>query len=206
MKKTAIGLLAALLLVCPAGAAEQAPRIRSALHERNTVTVRLDAPEGGVLALGIYHRTTHQMTDAAFRTVDPAETTKAVIVTLDFTPSSTEYVKAFLFRESNLSPLCVPVLADYVIPSYDTDPNYEPEPTPEPQPELEPQPEPQPEPEPTPVVPTKQNYVLNTNSKIFYYPTCASAKRISAKNRQDYYGTRDSVISRGYTPCKTCHP
>lgn len=50
------------------------------------------------------------------------------------------------------------------------------------------------------------DYVLNTNSKKFHYPTCGSAKRISAKNRQDYHGTRQEVIAMGYDPCGNCDP
>ena len=50
------------------------------------------------------------------------------------------------------------------------------------------------------------DYVLNTNSKKFHYPTCGSAKRISSKNRKDYHGTREEIISQGYDPCGNCDP
>lgn len=50
------------------------------------------------------------------------------------------------------------------------------------------------------------DYVLNTNSKKFHEPSCSSAKKISAKNRQDYHGTREALIQDGYEPCKNCNP
>lgn len=53
---------------------------------------------------------------------------------------------------------------------------------------------------------TKQSYVLNTNSMKFHYPSCTSAKKISAKNRKDYTGSREELIEQGYDPCGNCHP
>ena len=51
-----------------------------------------------------------------------------------------------------------------------------------------------------------QQYVLNTNSKKFHYPGCASVSKMKAKNRLDFTGTRDEVISMGYEPCQICSP
>lgn len=53
---------------------------------------------------------------------------------------------------------------------------------------------------------TEQSYVLNTNSMKFHYPSCTSAKKISAKNRKDYTGSREDLIEQGYDPCGNCHP
>lgn len=52
----------------------------------------------------------------------------------------------------------------------------------------------------------EQNYVLNTNTMKFHYPDCSSAKKISAKNREDYTGSREDLIDQGYDPCGNCHP
>lgn len=52
----------------------------------------------------------------------------------------------------------------------------------------------------------EQDYVLNTNTKKFHYPWCSSADDIKAKNRKDFTGTREEVISQGYVPCKRCNP
>ncbi len=49
-------------------------------------------------------------------------------------------------------------------------------------------------------------YVLNTNSMMFHYPTCGSGGLISAKNKAYYYGTREELIEKGYSPCGNCHP
>ena len=48
-------------------------------------------------------------------------------------------------------------------------------------------------------------YVLNKNTKKFHYPWCNSVDDIKAKNRQDFYGSRDE-IPKGYVPCKKCNP
>ncbi len=49
-------------------------------------------------------------------------------------------------------------------------------------------------------------YILNTNTKKFHYPDCDSVKQMSEKNKQEYTGSRDELISRGYTPCGNCKP
>lgn len=54
-------------------------------------------------------------------------------------------------------------------------------------------------------VPT-QNYVLNTNTKKFHYPSCGSVSQMKAKNRKDVVDTRDNIIAGGYDPCGKCHP
>ncbi len=50
------------------------------------------------------------------------------------------------------------------------------------------------------------NYIANTNSKKFHYPSCASVKDIAAHNCWEYCGTREELLSQGYVPCKRCHP
>ena len=52
----------------------------------------------------------------------------------------------------------------------------------------------------------EQDYVLNKNTKKFHYPWCSSADDIKKKNRKDFTGTREEVISQGYVPCKRCNP
>ena len=47
-------------------------------------------------------------------------------------------------------------------------------------------------------------YVLNTNSKKIHKPHCASVGDISPKNRKDYKGAVDSLLSQGYETCKSC--
>ena len=50
------------------------------------------------------------------------------------------------------------------------------------------------------------DYVLNNNTKKFHLPSCSSADDIKASNREDYYGSREDLIARGYDPCKRCNP
>lgn len=50
------------------------------------------------------------------------------------------------------------------------------------------------------------DYVLNTNTKKFHYPSCSSVKKMSEKNKALYTGTRDEVIAMGYSSCGNCHP
>ena len=54
--------------------------------------------------------------------------------------------------------------------------------------------------------PVGQAYVLNTNTKKFHYPECGSVNKMSEKNKEYYSGSRDDVVSRGYSPCGNCHP
>ena len=68
--------------------------------------------------------------------------------------------------------------------------------TPEPQESVEQQ-------DPTPA---GTDYILNTNTKKFHYPTCGSVKQMAEKNKQFYSGNRDDVIGMGYDPCKKCNP
>lgn len=53
---------------------------------------------------------------------------------------------------------------------------------------------------------SKQDYVLNTNTKKFHKPGCASVKRMSAKNKKKVHDTRKHLINSGYDPCKNCNP
>lgn len=59
------------------------------------------------------------------------------------------------------------------------------------------------DPEPTP---EGRDYVLNTNTMKFHYPTCSSVKDIKDNNRKDVHMTRDDVIAMGYQPCGRCKP
>lgn len=64
-----------------------------------------------------------------------------------------------------------------------------------------------PTPEPTSVnKPVSNSYVLNTNTKKFHYPSCSSVKQMKDSNKRFFDGTRDEVITQGYSPCKRCNP
>ena len=50
------------------------------------------------------------------------------------------------------------------------------------------------------------DYILNTNTKKFHYPTCSSVKDMKDQKKQEFHGTRDEVIAKGYSPCGRCKP
>ncbi|MDE7239279.1 MAG: hypothetical protein K2N41_06150, partial [Lachnospiraceae bacterium] len=50
------------------------------------------------------------------------------------------------------------------------------------------------------------NYILNTNTHKFHYPSCDSVQEMAERNKLPYSGTRDEVIAMGYVPCKRCNP
>ena len=50
------------------------------------------------------------------------------------------------------------------------------------------------------------DYILNTSSKKFHKPGKSCANSISDKNREEYFGTREQLIQKGYVPCGTCNP
>lgn len=46
-------------------------------------------------------------------------------------------------------------------------------------------------------------YVLNTKTKKFHKPSCSY---LPTSNRRDSSESRDSIINKGYVPCKKCNP
>ena len=51
-----------------------------------------------------------------------------------------------------------------------------------------------------------RDYVLNTNTMKFHYPSCSSAADIKAENKKTFHGAREELIAQGYDPCGRCHP
>lgn len=49
-------------------------------------------------------------------------------------------------------------------------------------------------------------YILNTNTHKFHYPECGDVNKMAEKNKQSYTGSRNALISQGYSPCGHCHP
>ncbi len=59
------------------------------------------------------------------------------------------------------------------------------------------------EPTPEPILST---YILNTSTKKFHYPDCRSTKAMSENNKETYNGDRETLVSKGYSPCGNCKP
>lgn len=49
-------------------------------------------------------------------------------------------------------------------------------------------------------------YILNTNSKKFHLEGCSGTKTMKKENKEQYTGSREKLLSQGYTPCKNCNP
>ena len=52
----------------------------------------------------------------------------------------------------------------------------------------------------------EETYILNTSSKKFHYPTCSGVSGMSESNKKEYTGTREELITDGYSPCGICKP
>ena len=52
----------------------------------------------------------------------------------------------------------------------------------------------------------QQDYILNVKNKKFHKPDCSATNNISSANKQDFTGTRDQLIAKGYSPCGICKP
>ncbi len=50
------------------------------------------------------------------------------------------------------------------------------------------------------------DYILNTNTHKFHYPSCKSVYKMKEKNKKEFHGTREEVIQQGYDPCQNCNP
>lgn len=53
---------------------------------------------------------------------------------------------------------------------------------------------------------TAESYILNTNTKKFHRPSCASVKQMKESNKKSSSESRDAIIAAGYDPCKKCNP
>jgi hypothetical protein len=54
--------------------------------------------------------------------------------------------------------------------------------------------------------PSSPTYILNTNTRRFHYPSCASVGSMKVKNKAEFFGTREEAIQKGYKPCGNCQP
>lgn len=52
----------------------------------------------------------------------------------------------------------------------------------------------------------QSEYILNTSTKRFHFPTCPNAEKISDDNKEIYSGKREELIQKGYEPCGNCNP
>lgn len=50
------------------------------------------------------------------------------------------------------------------------------------------------------------HYVLNTNTRRFHSPDCASVQKIHEKNKEYFAGETETLKEKGYIPCGRCKP
>ena len=51
-----------------------------------------------------------------------------------------------------------------------------------------------------------RSYVLNTASRRFHKPDCASVEKMAEKNKETVTASRDDLIGQGFAPCTRCRP
>lgn len=49
-------------------------------------------------------------------------------------------------------------------------------------------------------------YIINTNTKKFHFPTCPSVSKMNDSNKIEVSGDRQDLIDEGYEPCGNCRP
>jgi hypothetical protein len=50
------------------------------------------------------------------------------------------------------------------------------------------------------------DYIVNTNTGKFHYPSCSDVKRMKDSNKWQVTTTHDELVSEGYSPCGHCNP
>lgn len=52
----------------------------------------------------------------------------------------------------------------------------------------------------------EEDYIANKNTHVFHYPDCSSVDQMKEKNKWYFTGSRETLIKKGYRPCKRCNP
>jgi len=52
----------------------------------------------------------------------------------------------------------------------------------------------------------EEDYIANKNTHVFHYPWCSSVDQMKEKNKWYFTGSRETLIKKGYRPCKRCDP
>ena len=55
-------------------------------------------------------------------------------------------------------------------------------------------------------MPTQADYIVNTNTRKFHYPSCFSIPEMKDSNKLAHMGDRQALVDQGYKPCKRCNP
>ena len=49
-------------------------------------------------------------------------------------------------------------------------------------------------------------YILNKNNHKFHKENCSSVDEMKEQNKEIYHGSRQDLVTQGYTPCGRCNP
>ena len=52
----------------------------------------------------------------------------------------------------------------------------------------------------------QKTYICNINTYKFHDPDCSSVSDMKEKNKKAYVGSRENLISNGFSPCGHCEP
>ena len=52
----------------------------------------------------------------------------------------------------------------------------------------------------------QKTYICNINTYKFHDPECSVVSDMKEKNKKEYVGSREDLISNGFSPCGSCEP
>ena len=54
--------------------------------------------------------------------------------------------------------------------------------------------------------PKERDYVIDSNNKTFHYYSCDNVAAVDELNVYSYFGSRDTLLDKGFKPCNKCKP
>ena len=54
--------------------------------------------------------------------------------------------------------------------------------------------------------PKERDYVIDSNNKTFHYYSCDGVAAVDELNVYSYFGSRDTLLDKGFKPCDKCKP
>lgn len=54
--------------------------------------------------------------------------------------------------------------------------------------------------------PKERDYVIDSNNKTFHYYSCDNVAAVDELNVYSYFGSRDTLLDKGFKPCDKCKP
>lgn len=54
--------------------------------------------------------------------------------------------------------------------------------------------------------PKERDYVIDSNNKTFHYYSCDNVAAVDELTVYSYFGSRDTLLDKGFKPCDKCKP